>query len=65
MGKIGVVKLKKMKVKIYSNDWLLLEGVLHEKIETDDQILIDLTSSRSNRRKIWVLNKPIEIVNWV
>lgn len=44
-------------MKIWSNDYLILEGEYHEHIEDDNGILLDFTSSRSSQRKILYISK--------
>lgn len=43
-------------IKIWSNDWLILDGILHDIIVDQSGIIVDLTSSGSNRRSTWSLS---------
>ena len=51
------MNIQNQAIKIYQNDWCILEGTIHEIIQNEAEILIDMTSSRSGRRKLVLLIK--------
>ena len=51
-------------IKIYSNDYLVLEGKLIDMIETEDELLIEIISSRSNLQRTWCLTKKYSKIEY-
>ena len=52
-------------IKIYSDDYLVLEGTLIDMIETDDELLIEIISSRSGLQRTWCLTKKYSKIEYV